>query len=297
MEKVDYKGWPNCYRLSNGLVELVLTTDVGPRVIRFGFDGGRNEFKEYDDAVGQTGGSEWHIYGGHRLWHSPEERPRTYFPDNWPAEIEQHGDKVRVIQPPETTTGIQKEIDVRLMPDDAHVVMTHRLRNTNLWSVELAPWALSVMAPGGKAIVPLPPRGSHQDNLLPASTITLWAYTDMADPRWTWGSKYLMLSQDSGAERPQKAGMKVPDGWVGYARDGHLFVKKFDYVPGARYPDFGCCAETYTDADMLELETLGPLVSLDPGAEVEHVEHWHLYRGVPVPNDDADVERDVLPVI
>ena len=36
-EKVSYGGWPNCVRLNNGKVELIITTDVGPRVIRFGF--------------------------------------------------------------------------------------------------------------------------------------------------------------------------------------------------------------------------------------------------------------------
>ena len=60
-----------------------------------------------------------------------------------------------------------------------------------------APWALSVMDTGGTAIIPLPPRGSHEDNLLPANSMTFWAYTDMADPRWTWGEKYLLLRQDS----------------------------------------------------------------------------------------------------
>jgi len=33
VEKTEYKGWPNCYRVSNGEVELIVTGDVGPRVI------------------------------------------------------------------------------------------------------------------------------------------------------------------------------------------------------------------------------------------------------------------------
>lgn len=294
-EKINYRGWPNCYRLSNGQVELILTTDVGPRIIRFGFVGEDNEFKEYEDVAGQTGGNDWHIYGGHRLWHAPEAHPRSYFPDNAPVRLEEHADYVRAIQSPETTTGVQKEIDVRLAPSEARVEVTHRLRNTNLWAVELAPWALSVMAPGGKAIIPLPARGPQSENLLPSSAMALWAYTDMSDPRWMWGSKYVMLRQDSGREKPQKVGVMVPDGWVAYARANHLFVKKFDYAPNACYPDFGCSGEAYTDADMLELETVGPLVRLKPGAEVEHVERWHLFRGVPMPEGDADVDRDILP--
>jgi hypothetical protein len=297
MEKVSYRGWPNCYRLSNGLVDLIVTADVGPRIIRFGFVGQDNEFKEYEDMVGKTGGDEWLLYGGHRLWHAPEAQPRSYFPDNGPVQVQEHTDLVRVVQPTEPTTGIQKEIDLRLSPDEAHVQVTHRLRNANLWAIELAPWALSVMAQGGKAILPLPPRGSHEENLLPANTLTMWAYTDMADPRWTWGTQYVMLRQDPQIARPQKIGLMNPEGWVAYARNGHLFVKTFGYVPGAAYPDWGCSAETFTNDEMLEVETVAPLIRLQPGAAVEHVEGWWLFRDVPVPEGDADVDQHVLPKI
>jgi hypothetical protein len=297
LQRTDYHGWPNCYRLSNGLIDLIATTDVGPRIIRFGFEGEENEFKEYEDTAGQVGGDEWRIYGGHRLWHAPEARPRTYYPDNSPVTLEQHRDFVRLVQLPETTTGIQKEIDIRLSAASAHVEMTHRLRNTNLWVVQLAPWALSVMAPGGTAIIPLPPRRSHQESLLPSSSIALWAYTDMADPRWRWGKTYVLLRQSQQSDTPQKAGVMVTHGWAAYARAGHLFVKRCSYVEWARYPDLGCSVEAFTNADMLELETLGPLVDLQPGAAVEHVEHWHLFRDVPTPQNDADVDRDVLTAI
>jgi hypothetical protein len=297
MEQISYKSWPNCYRLTNDVVDLIVTTDVGPRIIRFGFVDQDNEFKEYADMVGRTGGDEWRIYGGHRLWHAPEAQPRTYYPDNSPVKLEPHDSFVRVIQPTETTTGIQKEIDLRLSPDTAHVQVTHRLRNTNLWTVELAPWALSVMAQGGKAIIPLPPRGSHEENLLPTHTFTFWAYTDMADPRWTWGTKYVMLRQDPAATQPQKVGALVPDGWVAYARSGHLFVKKFRYVAGAHYPDWGCCVETFTNADMLEVETVGPFVRLEPGSTVEHIEDWFLLRDLSTPQNDADIDTHIWPKI
>ena len=28
IDKIAYKGWPNCYRISNGEVDLVVTTDA-----------------------------------------------------------------------------------------------------------------------------------------------------------------------------------------------------------------------------------------------------------------------------
>lgn len=277
ISKEEYGGWPNCYRLSNGIIDLVVTTDVGPRIIRFGFFGGENVFKEYPEMLGRTGGDEWRIYGGHRLWVAPERRERTYQPDNGAVAMEEHGGFVRLVQPAEPATGIQKEMDVTLSQGGPQVDVTHRLRNTNDSSVELAPWAISVMAPGGKAIIPLPPRAPHDDgSLLPTSAIVLWAYTDMTDGRWSWGRRQVTLAQDTNATTPQKAGFIVPDAWAAYERDGTIFLKRFEYSSDARYPDLGCNVEAFTNREMLELETLGPLVKLAAGDNVEYLEHWEL---------------------
>jgi hypothetical protein len=290
VQKVAYKGWKNCCRISNGKIELIVTTDVGPRVIRFGFVGGQNLFKEYDAQLGKRGGTKWRIYGGHRLWHAPEAEPRTYFPDNFPVTVEKRGNIVRFIQPVETTTGIVKEIDIRLAGNH-RVELIHRLRNSGQWPVELAPWALSVMAPGGTAIVPLPKRGSHPEDLLPGNMLTVWLYTDMSDPRWTWGRKYILLRQDSAP--PQKLGAFLPDGWAAYALRGELFVKKFSGAPG-NYADFGCNFETFTNNEMLELESLGAFTKIEPGQVVEHKETWQLFVDVPAPQNDRDVDRHIL---
>lgn len=295
MERLNYHGWPHSCRLTNNTVELVLLADVGPRIIRFGFLGQENEFKEYPELAGQMGGDQWRIYGGHRLWHAPESNPRTYLPDNGPVEVEEHRDFVRLIQSAEPGNGIQKEMDVHLAPQGARVQVTHRLRNQGPWPVRLAPWALSVMAPGGCAIAPLPPYGAHGAHLLPTSSLALWPYTDMQDPRWHWGTRHLLLRQDPESATPQKAGLNTPDGWVAYARNGHLFVKRFHYEREGVYPDLGSSVELFTNGDMLEVETLAPLAELAPGAQAEHVERWSLFAGVRPPTSDAEIEAEVLP--
>lgn len=296
VEKISYQGWPNCYRLSNDQVDLIITTDVGPRIIRFGFVGEANEFVEFPEQMGRMGEAEWLNFGGHRLWHAPESKARTYFADSGPVKFEQHDGFVRTIQDVEPTTGIQKEMDITLDPKSAKVTVVHRLRNTGLWAVELAPWALSVMAPGGVAILPQPPRGSHTENLLPTNRLVLWAYTDMSDARWTWGQRFVLLRQDAAATAPQKVGMSHTP-WIAYARAGHLFVKQFPIHPAAPYVDMGCSVETFTNNRMLEVETLAPLVTLGTGEIAEHTESWSLFQDVPMPAGDADVMRDVLPLI
>ena len=47
----------------------------------------------------------------------------------------------------------------------------------------------------------------------------------------------------------------------------------------------------FTNARMLELESLGPLATLAPGASVEHLEQWELTGGLSgEPSRDVDVD-------
>lgn len=294
MSHTPYGGWANAYTLSNGMIELVITADVGPRIIRFGFPGAPNLFYQDPETLGTTADAQWHLYGGHRLWHAPEQQPRTYWPDNAPVHIERTEAGLVATQPVEGTTGIAKQIEITMHPTLPHVRLTHRLTNTGLWDIPLAAWALSVMDLGGTAILPLPPRGNHSTDLLPASTLTLWKYTHMNDPRWTWGTKYILLRAEVGGV-PQKIGASVPEGWAAYAGQGGLMVKFFDYAPQATYPDNGSNCELFTNHFMLEVESLGPLTTLAPGATLTHVEDWLLFPAVAAPTRDVEVETTVMP--
>ena len=297
MERIEYAGWKNCYRLANKQIELIITADVGPRVIRFGFIGAENEFKQFSEQLGRTGDDTWLIYGGHRLWHAPEDMTRTYYPDNQRVKVKEIKNGLRVIQDTEPTTGLQKVIELRIDTGSAKVSINHKLINHNLWPVNTAVWALSVMAPGGTAVLPLPARGPHSENFLPTSRLSIWPYTDFSDPRWNFGKKYILLTQDKYKSTPQKLGLLAPDGWLAYARADHLFTKKMSYQENASYPDLGCNLEVYTDGEILELETLGPLQNVEPGGAIEHHEEWKLYKDVPVPQNDKDVIKDILPKI
>ncbi len=297
MEQVEYGGWPNCVRLSNGEIELVATTDVGPRVIRLGFVNGQNLFKEFEDQLGKTGSEDWCIYGGHRLWHAPEEKPRTYGADNGPVTHEWNGGTLRLTQPTEAATGIQKQIEITLDPEANHVKVEHRLTNRNLWDVELAPWALTVMSAGGRGIFPQEPYISHTEHLLPARPLVLWHYTNMADPRWIWGQKYIQLKQDPNATTPQKVGFRNAVGWAAYVLNGEVFVKRFGLKAGGVYGDMGCNTETFTNEAMLEVESVGPMTKLGAdGGHVEHVEHWFLFKA-DIAEDEASIDQNLLPLI
>src|SRR5688572_8385291 len=86
MECIPYGGWQRCARLTCGDTDLIITLDVGPRIIRYGLIGGPNELFESPKDMGKVGGEEYRSYGGHRLWIGPEDSLKTLQPENEPVE-------------------------------------------------------------------------------------------------------------------------------------------------------------------------------------------------------------------
>ena len=289
-EIIAYAGWKNCLRLTNGLMELVVTLDVGPRIIRLARKGGQNVFKEFSSLCGQTGGDEWKIYGGHRLWHAPEVMPRTYYPDNYPVQHAWDGITLSLTPPEETTNRLQLGMDVVMMPDQPSVTVTHRITNTGPWPVELAPWCLTVMAEGGRAVVPHETFIPHGESYAPARALVLWHFTKMNDPRLVWGEKFIQIREDASVMQKFKVGAMNTKGWAAYLLQGDVFMKQFPWISGATYPDIGCNCEFYTEPGMLEIESLGPMSRLEPGGSVEHAEVWSIAHAE-VGEDEADLAR------
>jgi hypothetical protein len=76
------------------------------------------------------------------------------------------------------------------------VEVLHRIKNAGKQSLDLAPWALTMMAPGGVGIHGFPPRGKHPEVLYPTNPLVMWAFSNLSDHRWRYTRKYLMLHQD-----------------------------------------------------------------------------------------------------
>ena len=298
VERIEYAGWPNCYRVSNGEVELVVTADVGPRIIRYGYVGGQNLFVELEEDLGRTGDENWRLYGGSRLWVAPEDAVYSYGADNDPVEIEVSARGLSAQAPVEKGTGVQKRIEVELADEGTQARVRYVLANRTIWPLRIATWVLTMMNRGGTGITTLPPRGTHPEVLAPTNPLIVFAFTNMSDPRWTWMEKYVALRQDPANSDPEKIGLFNPRTRGAYLLNGELFVKKFEAEAGEEYPDMGSSFEAFTNERFLELETLGPMRVLRPGESMDHLEVWSLHRPVQVERwDDAGLDRAIGPYL
>lgn len=291
MDRVQFGGWQNNLRLTNRDAELIVTLDVGPRIISYRLTSGPNVFKTFDEQLGGTGEAKWMSRGGHRFWLAPEDPVLSYLPDNAPFEYRVVSNfEVELRSEPDERLAITKVLTITLDRDSSRVTAKHRAENHGGKAIEVATWGLSVMAPGGIEIIPLPPLGEHPRDLLPNRPMTFWPFTDMTDSRYRWGRKFISVTQ--GNAGPTKFGLSHREGWVAYFNNGSLFVKAIEFREGATYPDFGCNFETFTNEEMVEVEALGPLVRLEPGESTGHSEHWELFEGVAAPPQDEDAMEE-----
>ena len=283
MQRINYRDLPNCFMVSNDLVDVIVTTDIGPRILSYSFKKSLNILEDSTDLVIQTEEGKWKAIGGHRLSVAPESLSRSYSLESIPIETRIVDPlAIDLVQPTDHRVGIQKEIGVRLSPSSSEVTLVHRITNRSIWAINLAPWCLTIVREGGTAIVPQEPHRLPCDNPLPARTLTLWHFTDLTDPRFTIGKRYFTITGDAYRLEPQKIGFMNKQGWAGYLFEKTLFVKRFPYHGGAAYPDYGANNEIYTSANYIEIETLGPLQHLEPGEVAEHIEKWYLFDDINV---------------
>mgnify|MGYP006992095770 CR=1 FL=1 len=235
-------------------------------------------------------GAKWNIYGGHRLWMSPESLPETYYPDNDPVnyEITETG---AIFKPnPQVQNGVQYVIEVSLCEND--VTINHYITNISDKTLHFSPWALTVLNKGGLEIIP---QNTRDTGLLANRKVIMWPYSNMADERLYFGEKYITLRQDDNVLRAFKMGLDNENGWAMYVLDDTVFVKSYPHFLDKEYEDFGVSFETYTNEHILEMETLGAKASPAPNETVLHTEKWSLYKncGTPNPTDETEVAKFV----
>jgi len=269
----------NTRTLSNDYLELAYLTN-SLRINGLTLKGKTNIFADLAHLPPiSTPYGDFHFRGGHRLWHAPESMPRTYAPDTGPLAITDLEDGVILEASTEPGTGIRKRIEIHLATDSPSLTLTHTLINNSLWTVKIAPWAITQFRLGGIVILPLPTENVDSAGLLPNRQLSFWSYTSLSDSRLMLQDEYTYFKAESSSAF--KMGYFNSHGWLAYWLDGMLFKKTFDTQENALYPDNNSNAEMYCNEDFVELESLAPFTQLLPGTSVEHVETWELSNSLP----------------
>jgi len=271
--------------LENEHFRVECLAQAGPRIVRLIPSWtGENLFAEVPDFTTKTSAGEYHYFGGHRLWYAPESLSHAYIPDSQGISIKEVQDGLRLTGVDEPGTGIRKSVTIQMSPTRPFIIVKHKLQNYGRAPVRLAPWALTMMRPMGTAILPQQSGSVDSDGVLPNRRFALWPYTRWDDPRLHLGDEFITVKSDS-INQVLKFGYFNPHGWLGYVYDDVFFIKRFGVRRDKEYADYGCNSEIYASNRTTELESLGPIVDLEPREDIIHTETWEVYKDTEIPKD------------
>lgn len=293
-ELVFYKTYGKAIQMSNEYIQIIVPLEIGPRIMHVSLPGKPSVLEDecwLEEKL--PDGQVYKFYGGHRLWHSPEAFPRSYMADNDPLEsYEVFENGIRLVQKQEEWTQMKKEITVYFEGKGLRVV--NSITNNNAWSVEMAVWGLSIGSRNGREVLPVVQRNC---GLQTNSGYRSWAYSRMDDYRMHWGQRYHVMDNNDYDTSAFKTGYENELGWMAYFNHDQVFVKKFPYIRGAKYPDKGCNCETYTSSWGVEIESLSPLKIVKPGKTYIHEETWYVMESPGLPTyDENEVEAKMKPI-
>ncbi len=266
-----------CLSLDAGGPRVVVTTDVGPRILAIRLADGTGEGLLASLpalSIETPGQAPFRMVGGHRLWAAPEVPASTYLPDDDPPSMSRSDDSVALSDL--QATGLRKTLRVEVGPEA--VVIDHSLANEATEAMRVAPWAITMLTPGGEAWLPRFMGRSDPGGFQANGSLVLWPYTRFGDARLVPGDPITRVLAIPGSEGRVKVGLQGRPGWAAYRRGDALLVKRFTWLEGEAYPDLDASLQCYSCGDFIELETLGPFVTLAPGASTTHRETWTLHR-------------------
>lgn len=267
IEKTTYGDGLEAYCLTHDNMEMIVVTSIGPRILSFKWEGGPNLL--FNDKSG-GGYKDWKIYGGGRMWTGPENEA-CYTPDNAPCEVIVDEDRFTVFGSIEAS-GLQKSIEISPNLEGLGFRVDYVLRNTGEMLAAGNIWALTCVEPTGKVMTPWG-EGSEAWATQMVRFWRDWAghHTNIASPQWKLGQDTFGI-EPTGEEG--KVGLYTESGFMAQLREDGTFIKTFEPIPEAEYPDGFCNIAFYTCDTFVEMETMSPKYTFVPGGEYVHSETW-----------------------
>jgi hypothetical protein len=273
-EEKKYKYFGRCLFVSNGELIFAAALDFGIRILYFARAGRANFFYEQPkDAVYLSTKEGWRVYGGHRLAFAPE-NDKVYWPDNVPVRFTALEDGVLLEQEQDPWLSVEKSVELRFTGKPLELSVLHRIRNVGKKVLKGASWAITAVRAGGTMTVPFIPPVEFTGK--PSRFVSLWNNTSLTDERLHFKKDSIELKQIP-MDDYFKMGVFCSEGLIRYRVEEQEFQKRFEVDMPVTYPDSNVNIEFFACRYMMELETLTPLNSIQPGAICEHREIWSIH--------------------
>lgn len=280
INKITYRGFEDCYELSNNHVRLIVAVSSGGRVLSFEkndhnviYENQNLNGVSYEDFLKNNFDPD-----GGRFDVGPEEITKDLHQLTWMGEWETLNfvdNMLTIISPVDSVLGLQTIRSFELNPKCSHVTIKQTIINISNTNLAYSYWGRTLVKIGGKLILPKNnnsefPLGWGKYQWNPSAFIT----KDLSDNSFKSKGKYLIFEP----QFESKYGTDATNGWMAYHLSPSIFIKKWkvDEIDDFR-TEYNLKNIVYTNMKFLEMEPVSPLIELSPGQTFSFVEYWWLF--------------------
>jgi hypothetical protein len=294
VSRVDFFGYKDCLRLANDTTRVVLCHQAGGRVLEYSLHGKNAIWLDPQQQGWElaNGAAGIDLCGG-RFDIGPEmivPRRPALWAGRWTAEA--IGPRAaRLTSAADEATGVQLVREFTLDAVGSRLQCTQTIRNVSQRTKAWCHWSRTLAVGGGIAIVPLTPHGRFPNGYV------MYEERNLINPRPTDPN---IRERDGflevlGPPKFRKLGMDSQAGWFAYLMPNDLlFVKRYKVYPDKLYGEVaGLTISIWYDRNVrCELEPIGPLEHLEPGAAASFTEEWQLEPFTfPAAGQSVDLQR------
>ncbi len=255
----------NEVRSNQFAVEKVFELKAGKTVMKISAYGGRIISYKYGNKEILTQASEHENYGS-TLWTAPQSDwgwPPFDVLDNKEYSVEKAGDLLKMTSKPDSKSGFQMVKSWKLLENNS-IQIEYQIKNISEKAKSVGAWEVTRVTCGGIAFFP-----DGGEAKVPESSLNPDLQKD--------GIKWFSIDKNP-IESNVKMFSTAKEGWLAYAYNGAMFIKKFPDTKPENYSPQQGEVEIYINKDKsyIELENHGPYQLLQPGESISYSENWFL---------------------
>jgi len=304
VERLTYHGWPDSYRITNGIVEVIAVPRIG-RIMLYRFLDGENVLWDNPDWSGKLRSDApkgvWANFGGDKVWPAPQNEWADVMGRRWPPDEAFDGgifsfevlpDGIRLTSPVSPHYGARVIRELHLSPDSSRLLIGQKVEKLGPPVTDMIIWSVTQIKTPDLALMPLNPKSEFPEGF------KLLGGGEVEETYRSRREDLLLIRRHP--EKATKVGADSPAGWLASFHGDLLFMQRCSFYPKAEYPDGGCNIEIYTNPDPLkyvELELLSPIHRPKKGESFAFDISWQLYKLPHIPRDDEERIRIVRKIM
>jgi hypothetical protein len=290
VEYVSYRGYENCVRIFNNTTQVIIVPQTGGRVLAYRLNGEdiiyRNpaqDGKSYDDFLTERFDPD---AGRFDLGLDTETKPLHDTLWMGPYQVEITGKySVTLTSQYSHQMGVQLEREFILDSQTSHLIIRQTMINLSENETKWFFWGRTLVPIGGKLVLPLNTNSKYP-----------FGWGDFINRPWEFRidnpSHHQVEIKDGrlifhaeNTDRSAKFATDDSDGWMAYALNNLVFVKRYDVNPEGIYIDHQTAIWYTHGRDFIEMEPNSPIAFLKPGERYTFDEHWWLIEKDPSETD------------